>query len=295
MKSKKLFLPAIILAAAIVAIAVCTVVLSIAFKPTVTEHEFPISITYEYKGETKTINDVYTAYYTGNGGLADTKTRLYSGKLTGKEENDTIYIIQDDENGKIELITNLHADYYMGDIEELYYTDTNFEPEIYYYDEENCAYNDEETLSKMQVKLIDFKYPEPIDNGIVYSHMSNLSSDIVFPILLIALLALLATVIFVKKDENYIKKPFDVVSTIFNFIIGIATIPFFSVSTWLIDALGDNDGFLGQSFYFTPAISALCIAASIALRRKGYSKLGFFVQFIGPAFFAVILFLSEIL
>ena len=47
MKNKKLFLPAIILAVAIFAIAVYLVVSSIALKPTVTEADFPFKITYE--------------------------------------------------------------------------------------------------------------------------------------------------------------------------------------------------------------------------------------------------------
>ncbi len=50
MKSKKLFLPVIILIAAVFTMILCSVVSVIAKKPTVTEHEFPFSITYELNG-----------------------------------------------------------------------------------------------------------------------------------------------------------------------------------------------------------------------------------------------------
>ena len=62
MKSKKLLLPTIILAVAILATVVYSVISSIAFKPTVTEGEFPFSITYELDGERVTIEDVYEPY-----------------------------------------------------------------------------------------------------------------------------------------------------------------------------------------------------------------------------------------
>ena len=59
MKNKKLFLPSIIAGAAIFAIFVCAIISGLAFKPRVTEGEFPFTITYELDGETVTIDDVY--------------------------------------------------------------------------------------------------------------------------------------------------------------------------------------------------------------------------------------------
>ena len=50
MKKHKLFLPILILVIALLAMAVCAVVSNIALKPTITEHEFPFSITYELDG-----------------------------------------------------------------------------------------------------------------------------------------------------------------------------------------------------------------------------------------------------
>ena len=67
MKSKKISLSALILIVAVLVAAVYSAVSSIAKKPTITEGEFPFSITYELDGETVTINDVYEACYVSNG------------------------------------------------------------------------------------------------------------------------------------------------------------------------------------------------------------------------------------
>jgi hypothetical protein len=41
--------------------------------------------------------------------------------------------------------------------------------------------------------------------------------------------------------------------------------------------------------YFVPALTILSIAASVALRRKGYHKSGFFIQFVGVVVFVLII------
>lgn len=94
MKNKKLLLPTVILVVAIVAIAVYSVISSIAFKPTVTEGEFPFSITYELDGERVTIDDVYKVHYVRNDGYADTKSRVYAGELKSSGEDGTLYTLK---------------------------------------------------------------------------------------------------------------------------------------------------------------------------------------------------------
>jgi hypothetical protein len=44
-----------------------------------------------------------------------------------------------------------------------------------------------------------------------------------------------------------------------------------------------------QIIYFFPAFSLLCIAASVALRRKGYRVASLIAGLIGPAVFALYL------
>ena len=175
MKSKKLFLPAVILAVAIILIAVFSVVMSIAKKPTITEMDFPFSITYEFKGETVTIDDVYSARYDRNDGYADTKTRVYVGGIESLGEEETAYCIQDNDEGKIVLYTNLYSDYMMGDSDPRAYSGVASIPQICIYDAEGNEFTDEETLEAHDVKIISYDIPEPIENTFVFSHISTSS------------------------------------------------------------------------------------------------------------------------
>ena len=289
MKNKKLSLPVIILAVAILAISIYSVISSLAFKPTVTEGEFPFSITYELDGERVTIEDVYKAHYVRNDGYADTKFRVYAGELKSSGEDNTLYTLKKDENTRVELWTHFYADYLMGDTEYDYFDDEPFEPKIYYYDAQETEYHDEETLAAQGVKLISFEYPTPIENSFVFSHVSHFSGAVVLPTLLISLLALIATIIFVRKEKELKYKAVDIISIVFNWIIGILYLGFISILAFFIDIEGGGPELYYQIMYFIPAISVLCLAASVALRRKGYRKSSLITEFIGPAVFAIYL------
>ena len=289
MKFKKLLLPAIILAVAILATAAYSVIRSIAFKPNVTEGEFPFSITYELDGEKVTIKDVYKAHYVRNDGYADTKSRIYDGELESSGEEGTAYILKKDENGRIELLTHFYPDYLMGDTEYDYFDDKAFEPRIYYYDSEETEYHDEETLSAQGVKLISFEYPTPIENSLVFSHISYFSGVIVLPIVLIALLALLVTIIFVRKEKELKYKAIDIISIVLNFAIGFTLVPFVTIAAALIDINGGGPELFRQILYFIPSFTVLCIVASVALRRKSYGVKSLITTLIGPAVFVIYL------
>ena len=289
MKNKKLLLPTIILISAVLLMAVYSVVTSIAKKPTITEGEFPFSITYELDGETVTINDVYRAHYIGNDGYADTLTRCYVGGIDGLGGENTLYTLKKGDNTRIELWTHFYADYLMGDPEYEYFDDEPFEPRIYYYDENETEYHDEETLAAQGVKLISFEYPTPIENSFVFSHISYLSGAVVLPALLIALLALIVIIIFVRKEKELKYKAIDIVSIVLNFIIGIMYMGFVTILALLIDIEGGGPELYYQIMYFIPALSVLCIAASVALCRKGHSVKSLIAGLIGPAVFALYL------
>ena len=66
MKDKKLLLPGIILAVGIMVTIIVNTIICIAEEPVITEHTFPFSITYEFEGETITIEDEYICTYEGN-------------------------------------------------------------------------------------------------------------------------------------------------------------------------------------------------------------------------------------
>ena len=289
MKSKKLLLPTIILAVAILATLVYSVISSIAFKPTITEGEFPFSITYELDGERVIIEDVYKVHYVRNDGYADTKSRIYAGELKSSGEDDTLYTLKKDENTRVELWTHFYADYLMGDTEYDYFDDEPFEPRIYYYDAQETEYHDEETLAAQGVKLISFEYPTPIENSFVFSHISHFSGAVVLPSLLISLLALIATIIFVRKEKKLKYKAMEIISIVFNFLIGFTFLPIVAFLAIFIDIEGGGPELYYQVLYFIPAVSMLSIAASVALRRKGYGKISLIAGFVGPVIFVLYL------
>ena len=289
MKSKKFLAPTLILAVTVIAIVVCSLVLSIAVKPTVTEGEFPFSITYELDGKTVTIDDVYKVRYVKNGGYADTKSREYIGEIGNRGENETIYTLKKEGNARVELWTYFYPDYMMGDAEYDYFEEKDFKPILYYFDADEIEYQDEETLAAQGVKLIGFEYPTPIETSLVFSHLSYFSSAVVLPTLLFAILALIAMFIFVKKDKELKYKAVDVISVILNFVIGLTLIPFVIVLALLIDVDGGGPEFYNQVMYFIPALLVLCVAASVALRRMGYGVKSLLAQLVGPVVFAVYL------
>ena len=288
MKRYKLFLPTIILVAAIMLTVISAFIAGIALKPTVTESEFPFSITYELDGETVTINDVYKARYKEN---KKYKYRTYIGEIGNLGEDNTIYTLKTEETGRIELWANFYPDYLMGDARYDYFDEEAFEPRIYYYDAEENEFYDRETLSEQGVKLISFEYPEPIENSMAFSHIIIPESEVVVPAIIIAFLAMLATIIFVKKDNDYISMPINTITVVFNFVIGFIVFPFFTTFAGLLEAMGDVGDIMNLVIYLLPALSLLCITASIALRRKLYGKSALIVQFISLAVFVVILFI----
>lgn len=295
MKNKKLLLPVIILVVAILAIAVYSVCSSIAKKPTVTEGEFPFTITYELDGNEVTVSDVYTARYTGNDGYADTKSRVYVGEIGNMGEENTVYTIKQEGNTRIVLHTNFYADYMMGDTDADYFDFGSFAPQILYYDAEETEYADEETLLAQGVKLISYEYPIPVENNLVFSHISHFSGQVVFPTVLIALVALAAMLVFVKKEKQTERKNTDVISTILNFVICFTVLPFVSIVGMFIDINGGSPDLSFQIMYFIPAFTALAVAASVALRRNGYGVKSLVAQLCGPAVFAVYLIVCGIL
>ena len=292
MKNKKLFLPTIILAVAIVLTMISAVVAGIALKPKVTEGEFPFSITYELDGETVTIKDVYKVQYEKLGGY---KTRMYSGEIGNRGKDNTIYVLKKNDSGRVELWTHFYPDYLMGDSEYDYYDDEAFEPRIYYYDMNEAEFSDEETLLKHGVKLVSFEYPEPIKNSLTFSHFVFPESEVIFPSIIIAFVAWIVTLIFVKKDKEYIRKPINIITIVFNFIIGLVVLPFFTIIAGLLSALGDIGNIMNLLQYLLPALTLLGITASIGLRRKLYGKSALIVQFVSPAIFAVIVIISSCL
>lgn len=287
MCNKKRFLPILILTAAILAATVYSLLDSIVRKPVITEGAFPFSITYELDGETVTICEVYKARYVGNKAAADADIRVYVGEIGNRGEDNTVYLLKKDANTRVELWTHLHPDYLLGDPNNNYLDAEALEPKIYYFDSNETEYRDAETLAAHGVKLVSFSYPTPLENKLVFSHMAHLSGAVVFPLLLITLLSLLAILIFVRKEKQLKYKALDIISIVANWVIGSVYMPFVTMLALLIDLEGGGPALYYQLLYFIPAFSVLCIALSVALRRKGYGAKALIATLIGPVVFMV--------
>ncbi|MBR4950889.1 MAG: hypothetical protein IKZ23_02935, partial [Clostridia bacterium] len=158
-----------------------------------------------------------------------------------------------------------------------------------YYNAVYEEFTDEETLTEKGVKLISYEYPTPIENSFSFSHISYFSGAIVIPGVLIALLALLAIAIFEKKDNLSRFTVVNTVSVVLNFVICLTLLPFLTVAGALADINGGGPELDRQILYFIPIFTALCVAASVALRRKGNAAKSIVVQLLGPAVFTVYL------
>jgi hypothetical protein len=113
--------------------------------------------------------------------------------------------------------------------------------------------------------------------------------------LVIGLLTMIACLILVKRDKTTPRKVLDTFSVVLNFGICLMAIPFITVATGLLQLTMSSDALLYQIFLCTPALTAFTVAASIALRRNGFTKTGFFVQFAGPVLFFVPVVLASLI
>ena len=100
--------------------------------------------------------------------------------------------------------------------------------------------------------------------------------------LLVAVLTIIACVVFVKKNADASYKLLDKLSLIANCIIGIVAIPFITVVIFFFPLVMESVSLMYQIYLCVPALTAFAIAASVSLRRKGFTMFGFFVQFVFP-------------
>ena len=298
MKNPKLKLPILIIIGGIIVSIITNMVLCTAKKPTITEHSFPISITYEFDGKTVTIEDEFICSYTGHGSTNSTD-RYYDGYLANADDiNCGDYLIESFDDGELIIITNLFEGSMMGDPQyDKHYTDYyRCEPYVaFYVYEEYMEYEDPEYLEPYNVKIVDWEYPEPLENDFVFSRIGRLNSTNAVAMSVVGVLVILACMIFVKKDSDYVPTAMNKLSTVLNFIIALVVFPFLSVVAPFIDINGGGEYLYCQIFYCIPLITALGLAASICLRRKGFEKASFLIQFTGVLLTAVMLLLESVL
>jgi hypothetical protein len=94
--------------------------------------------------------------------------------------------------------------------------------------------------------------------------------------------------IFVKRDKRVPYKVLDKISLVLNVILTVAVIPFLAIIACAVQIFAVGPDWIYQVEFLVPVITAFSIAASLSLRRKGFTKSGFLVQFAGPLLFVLL-------
>lgn len=304
MKIKKWSSTLILFAITVIAYITASVVFSYTTKPEITKAEFPFSITYEYKGEQKTLSGVYECEFSGSKTVWGEHSRYWDGvaKYSDAENTENSFIIDQSEEITLSVQENMYAGYFMGDpLHKDYYSTYGYditEPYIQYYDYKNDISldeeNKEEILESIGFKVIDYTYADPIENGFSFSGV-RYSGDNIYIFAAIMLAFLLLCLIFVRKDKEYKYSTFDKIGIAINFVMGIIVLPFITIICMLSEIVTNGKDFLSQMTFSVPPFAILCLALSIVLRRKDFSKAGFFVQFGGSVLLVLSLILDTIL
>ena len=294
MNIKNIKLPVIIIAIGlIIAIASCFFT-GIMKAPTIKDHEFDYSVTYRLDGEIKTYEGGFKCNFDGHDGHDDPTLREYVGVHTknGNVLNSISFTVAQKDGVELSIVVDLDAAYLMGDPDKYEYVSGNEEPYLEAVDQEGYGV---EVSDFFDAEIISWEYPEPIENSFEFAGFSRLYSVSMLVMLLVGVLTIIACVIFVKKNADVSYKPLDKLSVIANFIIGIVAISFITVAIFFFPLVMDSGSLMYQIYLCIPALTAFTIAASVALRRKGFAKSGFFVQFVFPVLFFIEIIVESII
>jgi hypothetical protein len=257
-------------------------------KPKVARQEFPFSITYSYQGKTETISDVYVGEYVRRAKYLADDSLAWRGYIQDHNRLESDFYRIGEHNGQAFSINlNMVPEYLMGDPK---YADSVCQPSgvCHSFDGTNdITVTDPEELAQLGLSIVSWEYPEPIENTFSFGGIS-LSSEATIYTAAIAVAALLACMILVKKDREIMYRKMDKFSVALNFLIAIVAFPFIFMVSALSEIVADTSVWQ-QALYLTPALTVLGIAASVVLRRCGYGKGSLFIQFLGPILFAVTL------
>ena len=284
MNSKKMKLPIIILVIGLILAVASCFFTGIMKEPTIKEHGFDYSVTYSIDGEVKTHKGSYLCSFIGHDGHDDPTLRLYDGvhNIDGNVSESSWFTVAHKDGVELSLIINLDADYLMGDPDKYEYVSGNEAPCLEATDAEGYSVEISEVFG---AEIISWEYPEPIENSFKFVGFSRLHAISMFAMLVIAILTIIVCTIFVRKAQDIHYKTLDLFSIAANFIIGFMAIPFVTVVIFFLPLVMDSGSLMYQIYLCIPALTAFTIAASVALRRKGFAKSGFLVQFVFPVLF----------
>ena len=266
--------------------------------PNITEHDFNYAATYQMDGETKTVEGVYSVQFVSTGDGTDPHYRYYVGHYlsdptSGEPEN---HIIAEKDGLVLRVVFIFNDGFLMGDggIGETY-DDAIPQPYLAAYDNMGVEYSDMETLEKFGAELISWELPQPIENSFRFSGIVMLYSGSMLLMLLVGILAIIACMIFVKRDKTIPYTALDKVSIAFNFLVAFVALPIMTLVVTLMPIYVSGDELLYKLDLCIPAITTLSLAVSLALRRIGCSVTGFCVQFIGSVLFTILAVLESVM
>ena len=305
MKINKSSPATIFLAITFIVYIVATVLFCYKTKPEVSNGRFPFSITYEYRGETKTLSGVLECEYSDSDTIYGEHSRYWNQEIIydnpANIENPFVIEQNDELQTTLSVHVNMDAGYFMGDpLHKNYYEEYgngDVEPYISYYDYKNEIFLENETsnevLESIDFKIIDFVYAEPIENSFSFSGIQYEADNIIIFVAIMAVYLLLC-LIFVRKHKECQYSKLDKAGIILNFLVGIIAVPFISIACMLFGIVGSNMELIDQIIYNIPSFTILCLALSVVFRRKGCSKIGFFIQFGGILLFVLVLILDTL-
>ena len=257
-------------------------------KPKVAQQEFPFTVTYSYQGETKTISDVYVGEYVPRAKYIGEDPVAWYGYIKDHDRLESdFYRIGESDGHRFSINLNMEPGYLMGDPK---YAGSVCQPSgvCHSFDGTNdITVTDPDELAQLGLSIVSWEYPEPIENTFSFGGIS-LSSEATIYTVVIAIAALLACMVLIKKDKEIVYRTMDKVSIVLNFLIAIVAFPFIFMVSVLSEIVADTSVWQ-QILYVTPALTVLGVAASVTLRRCGHGKHSLFIQFVGPILFAIAL------
>ena len=289
-------LPVIILAVGVIMCVVACLLTGILKTPTITQQDFHYSATYQINGETKTLEGIYRCEFVSTGEGVDPQGRYYTGYYPEAPDQSwpDSHILARNGDQTLEIIFIFAEDFLMGDgFPGDTYSDVMPEPYLAVFDKEGYEYSDEESLAPFNAQLISWEMPEAIENSFVFAGFSLLHSGSMMVMLLLCILLILVCAIAVKREKDLSYKALDKISVVLNFLVGLVALPFITLVVAFMPIYVSGEELIYQIDLCVPALTAFTIAASLSLRRKGFTKTGFFIQFAGPVLFILLVILES--
>lgn len=257
-------------------------------KPKVVQQEFPFTITYSYQGETKTVSDVYIGEYVRSAKYIGDDSLAWYGYIKDHDRLESdFYRIGEVAGQAFSINLNMDPGYLMGDPA---HADSVCQPSgvCHIFDGTNAVtVTDHNELAQLGLSIVSWEYPKPIENAFSFGGFS-LSSEATIYTAVIAIAALLACMILIKKDKEIVYTKTDKVSIVLNVLITVVALPFIFMVSVLSEIVADASAWQ-QVLYFTPALTILGISTSITTRRLGYKGISFWSQFAAPVIFVLLI------